>query len=411
MTEPTSGGRRPPFSRRSLLAGGAAGAALGAGTWAAARGLDPSKQPTTEPVPATYAQQTVTFHGTHQPGVTTLPAQAHATFIALDLRHGVDRAHVVRMLRLLTDNTQRLMAGYPPLASEDAELAARPARLTVTVGFGPGLFDATGLSQECPNVVRHFPTFATDHLQPAWSGGDVVLQVCSDEPTTVSFATRWLVRDARPFATVRWVQRGFTQARGTEQDGTTMRNLMGMRDGSANPSPQTGLDQAVWNTGPGWLTAGSMLVLRRIAIDVNAWDDFGREGRQLAIGRTLNSGAPLTGGAEHDDVDPAKTDQLGLPVIQPSAHAVRARPASPVERMLRRGYSYDDGPRPDGQPQAGLLFAAYQADASTAFIPVQHRLATLDALNQWTTHIGSVTVAIPPGCAPGQYIGQCLLEG
>ena len=79
--------------------------------------------------------------------------------------------------------------------------------------------------------------------------------------------------------------------------------------------------------------------------------------------------------------------------------------------MLRRGYSYDDGPAPDGQPHAGLLFAAYQADASTAFVPVQHRLATLDALNQWTTHIGSVTVAMPPGCAPGQYIGQCLLEG
>jgi dye decolorizing peroxidase len=400
------------LSRRSLLVGGAAGtAALGAGTWAIARGLDSAQQPTADPVPQTYAEQTVPFHGTHQPGVTTLPAQAHATFVALDLRDGVDRAQAVRMLRLLTDNTSRLMAGHRPLASEDVELAARPARLTVTVGFGAGLFDAAGLGRHCPVVVRHFPSFATDRLQPAWSGGDVVLQVCSDEPTTVSFATRWLVRDARPFAKVRWAQRGFTQARGTEQDGTTMRNVMGMRDGSANPSPQTGLDDAVWNTGPGWLTGGSMLVLRRIAIDVEAWDDFGREGRQLAIGRTLDAGAPLTGGAEHDAIDPTKTDQHGLPVLQPSAHAVRAQARSPAERMLRRGYNYDDGPGPDGRPQSGLLFAAYQADAETAFIPVQHRLATLDALNLWTTHIGSVAVAVPPGCPPGEYLGQGLLDG
>jgi dye decolorizing peroxidase len=33
--------------------------------------------------------------------------------------------------------------------------------------------------------------------------------------------------------------------------------------------------------------------------------------------------------------------------------------------MLRRAFSYDDGPTPDGRPDAGLLFAAYQADAAT----------------------------------------------
>ena len=182
MTEPTSGGRRPPFSRRSLLVGGAAGAALGAGTWAAARGLDPSKQPTTEPVPATYAQQTVTFHGTHQPGVTTLPAQAHAMFLALDLRPGVDRAQWCGCCGCSpttpSDSWPAAAAGV-----RGRRAAARPARLTVTVGFGPGLFDAIGR----PGVPRGGPRLADVRHRPAgasWSGGDVVLQVCSDEPTT-----------------------------------------------------------------------------------------------------------------------------------------------------------------------------------------------------------------------------------
>ncbi|MFK0213403.1 hypothetical protein [Streptomyces sp. NPDC090298] len=38
--------------------------------------------------------------------------------------------------------------------------------------------------------------------------------------------------------------------------------------------------------------------------------------------------------------------------------------------MFRRSWSYHDGLRPDGSPDAGLLFTAWQRDPRTAFVPV-----------------------------------------
>jgi dye decolorizing peroxidase len=157
------------------------------------------------------------------------------------------------------------------------------------------------------------------------------------------------------------------------------------------------------------MVGGSMLVLRRIRMDFDTWDDFGRAGKELVMARRLSDGAPVTGGRERDRPDTTKTDSAGLPVVDPGSHVVRATPRNPAERMLRRGYSFDDGPSTDGTPQAGLLFAAFQADAATAFVPVQRRLAETDALNTWVTHVGSAAFALPPGCARGEFLGQRLL--
>ena len=44
------------------------------------------------------------------------------------------------------------------------------------------------------------------------------------------------------------------------------------------------------------------------------------------------------------------------------------------------------------------------------FLPVQHRLAELDLLNEWTTPIGSAVFAIPPGCEEGGWIGEQLFR-
>jgi dye decolorizing peroxidase len=399
----------PSLRRRALLLGGAA-AAVGGGTAAALA----ARREDTEAGPVAVAPtgaEAVPFHGAHQPGVDTLPAQAHAVFLALDLKSGSGPAEVRRLMRLLSDDAARLMGGRAPLAAEDQELAALPSRLTVTFGFGPGLFDAVGRAGDCPGVVRELPAFPTDRLDPRWSGGDLLMQVCSDDPVPLSYAVRRLVRDARSIASVRWTQRGFNPARGSEPAGTTPRNLFGQRDGTANPAPgSTELADAVWvRDGPSWLVGGTMLVLRRIRMDLDTWDDFGREGKEMAFARRLDTGAPVTGGTEFDEVDPRAVDERGMPIAAASAHVVRAKARTPAERMLRRGYSYDDGPTPDGAPDAGQLFAAYQADAATAFVPVQARLAESDVMNLWITHVGSAAFVIPPGCAEGEFVGAGLL--
>jgi len=407
-------GPGPSLRRRALLLGGAA-AAVGGGTAAAlaARSGDPAENAAAAhaPAPSPAGPESVPFHGAHQPGIDTFPAQAHAVFLGLDLRPGSGPAEVRRLMRLLSDDAARLMSGRPPLAAEDPELPALPSRLTVTFGFGPGLFDAVGRPADCPAVVRELPGFPSDRLEPRWSGGDLLLQVCSDDPVPLSYAVRRLVRDARSVTSVRWTQRGFNPARGSEPAGTTPRNLFGQRDGTVNPaagSPE--LAETVWvRDGPPWLVGGSMLVLRRIRMDLDTWDDFGRVGKELAVARRLDTGAPVTGGTEFDEVDPRAVDERGMPIVAASAHAVRAKARTPAERMLRRGYSYDDGPAPDGTSDAGLLFAAYQADAATAFVPVQARLAESDVMNLWITHVGSGSFVIPPGCADGAFVGQELL--
>lgn len=79
--------------------------------------------------------------------------------------------------------------------------------------------------------------------------------------------------------------------------------------------------------------------------------------------------------------------------------------------MLRRGFSYHDGLLPDGSPDAGLLFLAFQADPRRGFVPVQRKLARGDGLSRFLRHEASGLYAVPPGAPEGGYVGQALLEG
>lgn len=405
---PHEGGARP--GRRAVLTGGlaAVGGALVAlgGSAAISRLEDPADGGGPTPVASdALGTATVAFRGPRQAGVGT-PPQAFATLVGLDLVPGTDRDAVVRLMRIWTDDAERLMAGRAPLADTEPELAARPASLTVTVGFGVGLLAAAGAAGAAPAWLGPLPPFAVDRLEPAWCDGDVVLQVCADDPVAVAHAVRVLVRGARTFVTTRWVQSGFRHAAGVHAPGTTMRNLMGQVDGTRNLAP--GVDDAlIWcHDGPDWLVGGTGMVVRRIAMDLDAWEGVDRAAREAAVGRRLADGAPLTGAREHDEPDLDAVDALGLPVISDVAHIRRARTDDPAHRFLRRVYSYDDGPG----ASSGLLFITFQADLARQLVPVQERLAEADLLNLWTTPVGSAVFAVPPGCGPGEYLGQALLE-
>lgn len=411
---------RPPqqMSRRRLLTGGATaaigGAALGG---AAVAGALSRETPTGDEALSRRAAgggpdggdgpDTEPFHGEHQAGVATA-AQSYASFVAFDLKPGTDRAALARLMTLLSDDAARLAQGRAPLADTEPELARHPARLTVTFGFGPGLFPAAGFADRCP--VAALPAFSVDRLQSRWTGGDLLIQVCSDDPLAVAHAQRMLVKDTRAFAAVRWVQRGFRHGRGV-RDGQTARNVMGQIDGTANPLPgSAAFDTAVWNTdGPAWLHGGTTLVIRRIHTNLESWDAADRTAREFTIGRRLDTGAPLTGRAEADLPDFAAVDQIGFPVIAEHAHIRRAHTGDDRLRVYRRPYNYDDGLDRAGRPDTGLVFAAYQADVARQFVPIQRNLAEADLLNDWVTPIGSAVFAIPPGCRPGGWIGQTLL--
>lgn len=409
------------FGRRGVLRTGAAalgGAGLGwTGSTAVSAATDHGA---TSGAASVTGTEVVAFHGSHQAGIATSP-QAHLSLVGLDLRTGTTRGDLARMMRVLSDDAARLSQGRAALADTEPELAVVPARLSVTFGFGPRV-----VSDLVP--ARHgltldpLPPFSTDRLEPGWGQTDVVVQLCADDPVTVAHARRMLTKDARGFAEVRWVQDGFRRSRGSEAPGTTMRNVMGQVDGTTNPGPEDpDFDDLVWDDDvarPAF-SGGTFLVVRRVRARMDAWDEVGREGKELAVGRRLADGSPVTGSTETDEPDFEATDALGFPAIDTAAHIRRARTDDPRQRFLRRSYNYavPDPVRAGGE-DTGLVFLAYARDVVAQFVPIQQRLAELDRLNQWLVTTGSAVYALPPGVEAGgttgaaasqNYVGRSLL--
>ena len=400
--------------RRRLLFGGAA-AGLGAvaaagGHLVGSRGASPELERVSLDEAGNNGRESVPFYGRHQAGIATPPG-AYAAFLALDLRAGIGKDRIRSLLQLLTDDAAALTQGEPALADTEPELARNPARLTVTFGFGPGLVAAVS-PDRAPAWLGPLPAFSIDSLQDRWSAGDLLLQLCADDPLTLAHAQRMLLKDSRAFAVVRWIQTGFRHAYGSEAAGTTMRNLFGQVDGSANALPGSPeFDRVVWGDAeiPAWLDGGTSMVLRRIAMNVDTWDELDRRGREESVGRTLSNGAPLTGENEHDEPDFDAVTGLGFKVIPEYSHMRRARPENPRQRIFRRGYNYDDAPEPGGAiSNSGQIFVSFQADVTAQFVPIQQRLEKLDLLNEWTTPIGSAVFAVPPGAREGGIVGEEL---
>jgi len=393
------------LSRRHLLLGGAA---AGAGAVAAV-GADmvlreAGSSQITQDSANTIGLGTVSPYGAHQAGIISpRPEQAHVRYASYDLLNSSDGPAIQRMLRVITDDIEKLTQGEPALADSEPELAQIPANLTVTVGFGPTLVSRVN-PQLVPEWLAPLPAFSKDALEEQFGGGDLLFLIQTNDPVTLAHAHRMLLRDLASFATLRWVQTGFRRAAGAEPDGTTMRNLMGQVDGTTNPDPAVDdFDGLIWEPeSAGWLAGGSAFVLRRINMLLDTWDKVDRPAREQTIGRDLAVGAPLTGTNEHDVPDFNAVNSIGLRVIPPFAHMRRAHSSDPNERILRQSVNFEEN------GNAGLFFGCYQVNPLKQFVPIQQRLDELDLLNEWIVHVGSSVFAIPPGFEPGDYVGETL---
>jgi deferrochelatase/peroxidase EfeB len=415
MTDSTSPASARRVSRRTalgLLGVGAVGA--GAGGVGLARATERDKN-----AAAPAGPPVVPFEGTHQAGITT-PVQGHLHFVSYDVVSR-DRAALITLLKAWTAAARTLTAGRDvgttgalsgnPLAPPDdtgEALGHDAARLTLTFGVGPSLFDGRfGLAARRPAALVDLPNFPGDTIDPAISNGDLCIQACSDDPQVAVHAIRNLTRIATGTAAARWAQLGFGKASVTSTAEQTPRNLFGFKDGTANilGDDQTALDDHVWaraEDGADWMAGGSYLVARRIRMLIELWDRTSLAEQEQLIGRNKGEGAPLHARAEHDPIDLAQLPE--------TSHVALAAPANHNGvRMLRRGYNLVDGTDGFGHLNAGLFFLAYQRDPRTAFVPVQLKLAKQDGLNEYLRHTGSSIWAVPPGVGPGGWWGQSLL--
>jgi deferrochelatase/peroxidase EfeB len=115
--------------------------------------------------------------------------------------------------------------------------------------------------------------------------------------------------------------------------------------------------------------------VRTIRFAQEFWDVTAKEEQARIIGRRPD-GRWLDGtDAEHP---PAFSADPGGAITPLDAHVRRANPRTPgmpPPRMVRRGYSYQDGPDAQGLARNGLVFIALQADLAQGFAAVQQRLA------------------------------------
>jgi deferrochelatase/peroxidase EfeB len=372
----------------------------------------------------------VPFYGPHQAGIAT-DQQDRLVFAAYDLTVdgtvAQNRAALAALLTTWTAAAAAMTAGRevpgdnetaaaPPADTGEA-IGLPPANLTLTIGYGPRLFDQRfGLSARRPAALAELPKLPPENLDPERTGGDLCIQACADDPQVAFHAIRNLARLGRGTVVTRWVQLGFGRAAATGQGQSTPRNLMGFKDGTRNlrGSDRAGLDGHVWigpETDQPWLKGGTYLVARRIRMNIEAWDRDYLGDQQKVFGRAKYSGAPLSGTKEFDVPDFTATAPGGGPAIDPGAHIrLAAFENNGGLRILRRGYNFTDGMTPQGELDAGLFFIAFQKDPRTQFIPLQRKLGAHDNLNEYIQHVGSALFACPPGLPQAQTWAHQLLD-
>ncbi len=391
-------------TRRDLLKTSLAGAsALGAGVLLTSASTDAAAATTIPALPPT-----VPFYGTHQAGIGT-PAQNYLQFAAFSMVSD-SVADLRKLMQDWTSAAAKMTLGHtigpasdldkPPTDTGEA-LGLKPAQLTITFGFGRSLFtdggvDRFGLAKHLPAPLVELPAFKGDALQAAISDGDLCIQACANDPQVAFHAIHDLIKIAKPIANPSWLLAGSGRT-GNSRTQSLPRNLMGFQDGTANIKVENTavMDKFVWASEPSsptWMRGGSYLVARRIQIALGLWDDTTLKGQEQAIGRVKVSGAVS-------------------PDIAPTSHIVLSGPGkNHGKQILRRGYAYTDGIEPVTFDAAtGLLFLCYQKDPRTQFIPIQQRIAGVDALSVYLTHIGSAVFACPPGAKQGSYVGASLL--
>jgi deferrochelatase/peroxidase EfeB len=285
--------------------------------------------------------------------------------------------------------------------------------LTVTVGLGAGTFDAlaTPLDQRPQDLVP-IPWPALGDQPPAIAdNGDVVVQVCADDPYVAEHVVRRTEEELVGRLTLVWVMRG--DQRYTTREGRVnkheARALIGFQDGTANldpknvaadanlvfvnpdsvgqypklpppnvPSPYGPATAPVFpadlrqppNAEPEWSRGGTYMVVRGSAHKIRDWDAVNLGEQESAVGRFKFSGASLDreDKVEQRDLVPVFAEHPEDVRVPTNSHIRKVNPHGPGDdqrRIYRRGYPLIESRT--GTLLRGLVFICFGRSISTQF--------------------------------------------
>jgi deferrochelatase/peroxidase EfeB len=376
--------------------------------------------------PAAGAEPPRGFRGEHQAGVLEPPAPHGllAAFRCVD----PDRKALASTLRELSAELEDLVAGRPAPATDAALPPAdngvlaevTDPGLVATLSVGASLFDDRyGLAARKPRELVTMPFLANDRLDPERSHGDLLLVLQGKEPDVCLHALRRAMRRTRSGLVLHWMLETFTRPDAKPQVGQTQsRNLLGFKDGTANPDAgdEALMDDLVWTSTrdtavePAWTVGGTYQAVRVIRMFVEHWDRTSLAEQEDIMGRQKVTGAPLGMGAE-TDVPVYEEDPAGKQIAL-DAHIRLANPRTPEtagKRLLRRGFSYSRGVDGSGHLDQGLAFISYQRRMAH-FLQASARLKG-ERLEEYIQPEGGGFFFVLPGVTrDGDWLGRSLLE-
>ncbi|MBB5351623.1 deferrochelatase/peroxidase EfeB [Haloferula luteola] len=262
------------------------------------------------------------------------------------------------LLEDLSKYARKEMAEKPPESEMDLWIP-RPdsRRVTVTIGFGTGLFlsahgdDRFGLRHKKPKWLREMPKTEVDDFEPSEFISDLVVIIASDADQ-VNDSLLMELHDGRWHdPKTKKPDKRLTYKRSVSgYQRLDYRDHLRVADGAANLTNVNGdIDKLVFirpeDMEPAWCVDGSYLLWKEIQLDRPLFESMTPEEQSGIIGRNVENGDIIPGKGHILKVQPRRGDHQDILGVRDEER-----------RFLRRGYIFIGNDTP---VVAGRLFFSY----------------------------------------------------